>query len=113
MAKSKTTETETTETETKTEAAAEKPKRVRKPFYVLVPTGYKEEVVSPVEDETDVRVIRTPTGHRLLGKADTKKQIAEMLNSAGLDVTNGIDDVIVLKGNPLPLKVSTQVLVRF
>jgi hypothetical protein len=88
-------------------------KRTRKPFYVLVPTEYKEEVVSPVDDESDVRVVRTPVGYRLLGRAETKKQIAEMLTSAGLDVTSGITDVLVLKGNPIPLKVSTQVLVRF
>lgn len=97
------------------EAQEEKPKRtvMRKPLYVLVPTGYEEEVVAPVDDEANVTTLKRPVGYKLLGKVETKKQVSELLSQAGLDVTNGVEDVIVLRANPLPIKVSTQVLVRF
>lgn len=107
-----------TQTETQTDPETEEeptPKRVvhRKPLYVLIPTGFVTEEVAPVGDEENVRTITTPTGHKLLGKVNTKKEVGDLLSKAGIDATSGIEHVLVVRGTVLPIKLSTQVIVRF
>lgn len=104
-----------TETETENKTEGEKPKRVvkRLPLYVLVPTGYKDVIAEEPDEDGNAVSVRVPSGHRLLGKVDTKTQVGKLLEDSGFDPTNGIEDVIVLRGKTLPIKVSTQVVVRF
>ena len=90
----------------------DKPKRVvnRKPLYVLVPTGYVDKIVGEGDDAV---MARAPEGYKLLGQVMTKKEVGKLLSDEGFDPTNGIENVLVIRGQVLPIKLSTQVVVKF
>jgi hypothetical protein len=89
-----------------TESAAKKKRsQKRKPIWVAIPASYET-----------VKVVDGPEFKRAssysIHKCYSKKEVGTVLSKAGIDAS-GSGDVIVLRAEPLPLKLSAQVTIKF
>jgi hypothetical protein len=116
--------TETTETKSKknggaevqegpqpppTSTAADKPKRVvkRKSLWLCVPKEYGDIVAE------DGEIQRSPVAYELYECA-TKTEVSKVLAKLKLDATNlNPEHVKLFRADPLPLRLSTQITIKF
>jgi hypothetical protein len=92
-----------------TPAEAEPAKRTvrRKPLWLLVPGKYHDDVDDAGE------IVRKPA-HYELYECATEKEVTTILNALGLDIaTLAPGDVKIFRADPVPLKMSTQVTIKF
>jgi len=89
------------------EASEVKKKRAvkRKPIWVAVPANY--ETVKVVDGPE----FKRPSSY-MIHKCFSKKEVGAVLTKSGIDGANS-GDVIVLRAEPLPLKLSAQVTIKF
>lgn len=89
--------------------AAETPKRVvkRKPLWLCVPKEYGEVVT----DDGDIQ--RSPISYELY-ECVSKTEIHKILSKLGLDAqTINPEHVKIFRADPLPLRLATQVSLKF
>lgn len=92
-----------------TSTAADKPNRVvkRKALWLCVPKEYGEVVT----DEGDI--LRSPVTYELYECA-TKAEVGQVLSKLKLDATNlNPEHVKLFRADPIPLRLSTQVTIKF
>lgn len=91
------------------EGAGEKAKRVvkRKPLWLCVPKEYGEVVT----DGGDIE--RAPISYELY-ECVGKEEVQKVLSKLKLDITNlNPEHVKIFRADPLPLRLNTQVTLRF
>jgi len=79
----------------------------RKPLWLVVPVEYGDIV------SDDGEITRTPTRYELY-ECVNKKEILTVIGKLGLDTTNlNPDHIKIFRADPVPLKLSTQVTIKF
>jgi hypothetical protein len=88
--------------------AADNPKRVvkRKPLWLVIPVEYGDIV------QEDGEITRTPTRYELY-ECQTKGEVSQVLTKLGLDPTTNPEHVKLFRADPIPLRLSTQITIKF
>jgi len=89
--------------------AADKPKRVvkRKPLWLAIPMEYEDIV------QEDGEITRVPTRYELY-ECQTKAEVSQVLTKLGLDSTTlNPEHVKLFRADPIPLRLSTQITIKF
>lgn len=109
-------------TETKTDkaegegAGTSKPKKPvhRKPLWLAIPTSWQDQDVLDETGTATGEKKSVPLNYKLVQCA-SKKEVTKTLNDAGIDVTRTdlLAHIQMWRADPLPLKLSTQVTIKF
>lgn len=100
-----------TNTETST-----KPKKLvhRKPLWLAIPVMWKDIDVLDADGQPTGEKKIEPLSYKLV-KCASKKEVTQTLNDAGIDATQTalLAQIQMWRADPLPLKLSTQVTIKF
>lgn len=94
----------------------DKPKKPvhRKPLWLAIPTSFQDVDVLDEEEKPTGEKKSVPATYKLV-KCASKKEVTKTLNDAGIDVTRTdlLAHIQMWRADPLPLKLSTQVTIKF